>query len=152
MRAIGIQRLFGSGDYYAILGVARTASKDEIKQAYRDLAKIYHPDMPGSGEVQAAAQRFEQIAEAYTVLSHIDKRAKYDYDSLRSPEVLRGQLAEERGEDGSPVSRAQNRSQNDFALSYRERIEQQRRAFNISDFGTFKAGLPSRFRGKIRLD
>lgn len=63
-------------DYYAILGVNKTASSDDIKQAYRKLARQYHPDLnPGD---QSAEARFKDINEAYEVLADTDKRKKYD--------------------------------------------------------------------------
>lgn len=63
-------------DYYEVLGIAKGASDDEIKKAYRVLAKKYHPDMhPGDKE---AEEKFKEASEAYAVLSDADKRRKYD--------------------------------------------------------------------------
>ena len=63
-------------DYYEVLGVSKTASDDDIKSAFRQMAKKYHPDLhPDDKEAEA---KFKEVNEAYEVLSNPDKRAKYD--------------------------------------------------------------------------
>jgi len=63
-------------DYYEVLGLARTASVDEIKKAYRTLARKYHPDVnPGD---KTAEEKFKELNEAYAVLSDREKRQRYD--------------------------------------------------------------------------
>lgn len=63
-------------DYYDVLGVAKTASADELKKAYRKLAIQYHPDK--NPDNKAAEEKFKEAAEAYDVLSNPDKKARYD--------------------------------------------------------------------------
>ena len=72
-------------DYYDILGVSRTASPAEIKQAFRKLAHQHHPDKGGGDE-----QKFKEINAAYQVLSNPEKRRQYDqfgpgFDQARGP-------------------------------------------------------------------
>jgi DnaJ-class molecular chaperone len=65
--------------YYSTLGVAANATPEDIKQAYRKLAKQHHPDLGGD------AAKFQQISEAYETLGDADKRAQYDF-SLKNPQ------------------------------------------------------------------
>lgn len=63
-------------DYYKTLGVSKTASEDDIRKAFRKLARVYHPDV--SGNKPGAEDKFKEINEAYEVLSDPEKRKKYD--------------------------------------------------------------------------
>src|SRR5690242_21398590 len=65
----------GRADYYKVLGVDKKASQDDIKKAYRKLARKYHPD---TNKDAGAEERFKEISEAYDVLGDEDKRKKYD--------------------------------------------------------------------------
>lgn len=75
-------------DYYEVLGVPRSATKDEIKRAYRKLALKYHPDRnPGDKE---AEEKFKEISEAYEVLSDDRKREAYDKFGFAGLEGMAG--------------------------------------------------------------
>src|ERR1700682_1526747 len=77
-------RIFMPRDYYETLGVSKTASDDDIKKAYRGLARKYHPDR-NPGDKQAEAH-FKEIQDAYDVLSDQGKRAQYDQFGFAGPQ------------------------------------------------------------------
>ena len=70
-------------DYYELLGVSRKAAQKEIRQAYRKLARKYHPDLnPGD---KSSEEKFKQVQEAYDVLSDSKKRQMYDQFGFETP-------------------------------------------------------------------
>jgi curved DNA-binding protein len=76
----------GSPDYYALLGISKTASQDEVKAAYRRMARKHHPDLHPEKEKARAAETFKAVNQAYEVLSDPEKRARYDrFGSAEEP-------------------------------------------------------------------
>ena len=63
-------------DYYEVLGVDKSASEDEIKRAYKKMARKYHPDL--NPDNKEAEEKFKEVNEAYEVLSDSDKKERYD--------------------------------------------------------------------------
>src|SRR5579863_41208 len=75
-------------DYYELLGVSRKAAQKEIRQAYRKLARKYHPDLnPGD---KSSEEKFKQVQEAYDVLSDAKKRQMYDQFGFETPGARAG--------------------------------------------------------------
>jgi molecular chaperone DnaJ len=68
----------GVKDYYRILGVEKNADSEDVKKAYRRMAKNYHPDTKPAGDSETAQEKFKDITEAYEVLNDPDRRKKYD--------------------------------------------------------------------------
>lgn len=72
-------------DYYNVLGVARDASEDDIKKAYRKLAMKYHPDRNAGDGAKEAEEKFKEVSEAYEALSNAQTRASYDRTGSTNP-------------------------------------------------------------------
>jgi len=94
-------------DYYRILGIPRNASSEEIKSAYIGKAKLVHPDVRSDGVKDSFSQEFQDIAEAYAVLSINESKLSYDLLNKERPENIftskREQFVKqmrERGVDG----------------------------------------------------
>ncbi|MDE7185073.1 MAG: DnaJ domain-containing protein [Lachnospiraceae bacterium] len=93
-------------DYYTILGVPKQADDNQIKQAYRKLAKKYHPDL--NPDNPAAEEKFKDIVEAYETLSDPAKRKKYDATLMQSSDTIRGAYTQD------TTNRTQTATNNSF--------------------------------------
>jgi len=105
-------------DYYEILGVQKNATLDEIKKAYRKLAREHHPDMVKDSDKAAAEKRFKEINEAYQVLSDPQKRKMYDqFGSVGSEYGPEGFSGYSRGGQWGPFSyQYSNSGENPFGF------------------------------------
>jgi DnaJ-class molecular chaperone len=104
-------------DYYAALGVARGATEDEIKKAYRKLAMQYHPDR-NKGD-KKAEEKFKEISEAYAVLSDKEKRAQFDQFGAAASAALQRDIF--RGADRRRLQRHRRRHERPFRAPLRRR-------------------------------
>lgn len=74
-------------DYYQTLGINKNASKEDIKSAYKKLAREHHPDMVNDTDKKAAEERFKEINEAYQILSDVQKKQMYDQFGHNGPNM-----------------------------------------------------------------
>lgn len=106
-------------DYYEILGVDRDAASEEIKKAYRRLARQYHPDVnPGD---KSAEEKFKDIGIAYEVLSDPEKRAQYDeFSRVWNRRVAQGRRANRNGWGKTWTNRSSNGSRESQEVKYED--------------------------------
>jgi curved DNA-binding protein CbpA len=143
-------------DYYDVLGLNKDATLDEIKDAYRNLAKKYHPDVNATGEAyQGDADKFRDVVEAYQVLSTPESRTTYDLQNQSVPDFMyRAQRMEylrkfsDRGKDGNPRKEAP--APGSYAESKRKWLADERKKFNVNEFGRYRGGVPQKGKGEVR--
>jgi len=143
-------------DYYDVLGLNKDATLDEIKDAYRNLAKKFHPDVNAAGEsYQGDAEKFRDVVEAYQVLSTPESRTTYDLQNQAVPDfIYRAQRMEylrkfsDRDRTGNP--RKEVPAPGSYAESKRQFLANERKKFNVNDFGRYRGGVPQKNKGDIR--
>lgn len=129
----------GSGDFYSVLGVPRAASTDDIRKAYRKLARKYHPDVnPGD---KAAEERFKEISRAHDTLSDEKQRALYDEFG---EDALQGGFDPERARQFRQWQRAQSGAGSPFGGG---RARRGRGSGGDAGFGGFEDLFGGMFRG-----
>lgn len=144
-------------DYYQILGISRTATEEEIKIAYRNLAKKYHPDVSIDPEKhEPNVEKFRDIAEAYAVLSNKSTRLEYDTklenipDMIYNSEKLKkmNEANAERDITGNKIKPSPLKGS--YAEYKLEKLKEMRKEFNVDDNGFYKGGVPAPFKGSVR--
>jgi curved DNA-binding protein CbpA len=146
-------------DYYQILGVPKSATEEEIKKAYRELAKIYHPDVSissGSETKTPSIDKFREIAEAYAVLSNKTFRLDYDTrmrhfpDMVYNAEKLKKMKENENERDKTGNVTKQAPMKGSYAEYRLEKLKQIRKEFNVDQYGSYKGGVPRQDNGPMR--
>lgn len=136
-------------DYYIVLGVTKDASTEDIKRAYRALAKKYHPDINKS---TGSEEMFKGISEAYQVLSDPSQRA--EYDSLRVPKAkIREEAAEPAPEPEPTIYRERESRPDDDLYPEPEDVKNdiRREFFEMLMFNAIAPGLFQAYSGQKRL-
>ena len=138
-----------STNYYVILGIKQTATQEEIKNAYRSLAKKYHPDVNTTGQThEPDAERFRQIAEAYAVLSVQESRNSYDLTYKRTPDAIFSANRDESLEKGRAKRDRTGHVKRDppkrgsYAEFRMRELEEMRKKYNANHLGIYDGGLP----------
>ena len=126
-----------ASNYYDVLGVTQNATIDQIKSAYRGLAKQYHPDM-----VSADDERFRMITEAYSVLVNLETRVRYDMtrQSMSVSEVEKI-LNRAREKDGL-MKHADLYQPHEYGYERLKELAAQRKKYNIDKFNKYRGGVP----------
>lgn len=119
-------------DYYALLGVERGATADEIKRAYRKAVFRYHPDRnPGDNE---AAEKFKQVLDGYEILS--DKRKRSAYDEVIRPEENEPGVEEEKAQAESGNGNDSFGQHFNFSQNYQQALDPEPKCPSCSVVGT----------------
>jgi curved DNA-binding protein CbpA len=144
-------------DYYQILGIPKSSSEEEIKQAYRNLAKRFHPDVSvGADKYDTNVEKFRDIAEAYAVLSNKTLRLDYDMRMRNFPDIIYNaekmkNMKESEVERDNTANKIKPAPLKGSYAEYRlEKLKEWRKEFNVDDLGNYKGGVPRKWNGPVR--
>lgn len=144
-------------DYYQILGISKTATEEEIKTAYRALAKRFHPDVNiGEEKHEPNVEKFRDIAEAYAVLSNKTMRLDYDMRLKQYPDMIYNAEKMKNMEENKPERDLAGNKVKPSPLKgsyaeYRlEKLKEWRKKFDVDNHGFYKGGVPRRNGGATR--
>lgn len=139
------------------MGLKRTATQEEIKNAYRNLAKKYHPDVNTTGKFhEPNAEKFRQIAEAYSVLSVQETKTNYDLNHTEQASSIFSKVKSEtmeanrKNRDRSGQVPGPIPMKGSYAETRIKDLERERKRFNVNHLGYYNGGLPQKSRGAIR--
>ena len=136
------------------MNVDSTATAEQIKDAYREAAKKYHPDVTGSSD--ADANMFRDVMEAFGVLSVRESRVSYDLQRRKNPDAFR-EVSEEEFDRSFDVSKRDARGEvrsapkpGSYAEVRMKELAEQRKQYNVNHIGYYRGGLPQKGKGDIR--
>ena len=147
-------------DYYRILQVPATATAEEIKEAYRNLAKKHHPDVRATGGdtsgYEPDVEKFRDVVEAYQILSVKESRAAFDLTRKKNPHLYKNMSQEEIdmmfNRDGRGVSPRSKPARGSYAEQRIQELKREREKYNVNDLGYYNGGVPRKNRGAVRGD
>lgn len=141
-------------DYYQILGIENTSTPEQIKDAYRSLAKKHHPDVSSE---EPDVEKFRNVVEAYQVLSVTESRATFDISRRKNPQMYKAMSDTQfdmvhrrdlRNKEGNISKTAPSRGS--YAEQRIAELKKERKKYNVNDLGYYNGGVPRRNRASIR--
>lgn len=142
-------------DYYKVLGIDRSSSQADIKEAYRTLVKAHHPDVAShlSAQPDLRADRFQQIAEAYGVLGNLTAKRDYDFTAAPQADMLFSSAKSKvMGELKMADGHTAREEQSAYESEKREFIKREHKKYNVDAFGRVRGGVPVYRGGNRRGD
>mmetsp|Transcript_4971 Transcript_4971/g.4888 ORF Transcript_4971/g.4888 Transcript_4971/m.4888 type:complete len:278 (+) Transcript_4971:27-860(+) len=141
-----LKRSFASKvDYYQILGIEPSAKPAEVKQAYRELAKKFHPDIAKGPTSQ---DKFRLITEAYTVLHNLETRTTYDLTKGSKDEIK--SILEKRKDHLNLGAAIPNYQPHEYGYKRLKELAEERKQYNIDKFYNFRGGVPQKGMEAVR--